>query len=143
VKETDWSATDVVMGVDGKPRRWVYLHYFKEGQPSLNWLDPTFAAQQMIIGDALHAIDVMGAKILRLDANGFLGVERRLDGTAWSESHPLSITGNQLLGGAIRKAGGFSFQELNLTWMTSRQMSQGGADLSYDFITRRPTSTRC
>ena len=136
VKETDWSTTPVVIGVDGKPRRWVYLHYFKEGQPSLNWLDPTFAAQQMIIGDALHAIDVMGAKILRLDANGFLGVERKLDGTAWSESHPLSITGNQLLGGAIRKAGGFSFQELNLTVDDIASMSHGGADLSYDFITR-------
>ncbi|WP_338474949.1 maltose alpha-D-glucosyltransferase [Pseudomonas khavaziana] len=136
VKETDWSATPVVIGVDGKPRRWVYLHYFKEGQPSLNWLDPSFAAQQMIIGDALHAIDVMGAKILRLDANGFLGVERKLDGTAWSESHPLSITGNQLLGGAIRKAGGFSFQELNLTVDDIASMSHGGADLSYDFITR-------
>ncbi|EPM79731.1 glycosidase, partial [Pseudomonas syringae pv. actinidiae ICMP 18804] len=73
VKETDWSATDVVQGVDGKARRWVYLHYFKDGQPSLNWLDPSFAAQQMIIGDALHAIDVMGARVLRLDANGFLG----------------------------------------------------------------------
>ncbi|MDQ3203459.1 MAG: maltose alpha-D-glucosyltransferase, partial [Pseudomonadota bacterium] len=48
VKETDWSTTPVVIGVDGKPRRWVYLHYFKEGQPSLNWLDPSFAAQQMI-----------------------------------------------------------------------------------------------
>ncbi|WP_122315296.1 maltose alpha-D-glucosyltransferase [Pseudomonas cichorii] len=136
VKETDWSATDVVQGVDGKARRWVYLHYFKEGQPSLNWLDPSFAAQQMIIGDALHAIDVMGARVLRLDANGFLGVERKLDGTAWSESHPLSITGNQLLGGAIRKAGGFSFQELNLTIDDIAAMSHGGADLSYDFITR-------
>jgi trehalose synthase len=136
VKETDWSTTPVVIGVDGKPRRWVYLHYFKEGQPSLNWLDPSFAAQQMIIGDALHAVDVMGAKILRLDANGFLGVERKLDGTAWSESHPLSITGNQLLGGAIRKAGGFSFQELNLTIDDIASMSHGGADLSYDFITR-------
>ncbi|EGH04823.1 trehalose synthase [Pseudomonas amygdali pv. aesculi str. 0893_23] len=136
VKETDWSATDVVHGVDGKARRWVYLHYFKDGQPSLNWLDPSFAAQQMIIGDALHAIDVMGARVLRLDANGFLGVERRAEGTAWSESHPLSITGNQLLAGAIRKAGGFSFQELNLTIDDIASMGQGGADLSYDFSTR-------
>ena len=136
VKETDWSATGVVTGVDGKARRWVYLHYFKEGQPSLNWLDPTFAAQQMIIGDALHAIDVNGSRILRLDANGFLGVEKRLEGNAWSESHPLSMVGNQLLGGAIRKAGGFSFQELNLTVDDIAAMSQGGADLSYDFITR-------
>lgn len=136
IKDTDWSATPVVKGVDGKDRRWVYLHYFKEGQPSLNWLDPSFAAQQMIIGDALHAIDVMGARVLRLDANGFLGVERKAEGNAWSESHPLSITGNQLLGGAIRKAGGFSFQELNLTLDDIAAMSHGGADLSYDFITR-------
>lgn len=136
VKETDWSATAPVRGVDGKLRRWVYLHYFKEGQPSLNWLDPTFAAQQLIIGDALHSIDVLGARVLRLDANGFLGVERRAQGNAWSESHPLSVTGNQLLGGMIRKAGGFSFQELNLTLDDIAAMSQGGADLSYDFITR-------
>ena len=136
VKETDWSATGPVRGVDGKMRRWVYLHYFKEGQPSLNWLDPSFAAQQMIIGDALHSIDHMGARGLRLDANGFLGVERRIDGPAWSESHPLSVTGNALLAGMIRKAGGFSFQELNLTVDDIAAMSKGGADLSYDFITR-------
>jgi trehalose synthase len=136
IKDTDWSVTGEITGVDGKVRRWVYLHYFKEGQPSLNWLDPTFAAQQLIIGDALHAIDVAGARVLRLDANGFLGVERRAEGTAWSEGHPLSVTGNQLLAGAIRKAGGFSFQELNLTIDDIAAMSHGGADLSYDFITR-------
>jgi len=136
VKETDWSATPPIEGVDGKIRRWVYLHYFKEGQPSLNWLDPSFAAQQLIIGDALHCLDVMGARGLRLDANGFLGVERRSHENAWSESHPLSIVGNQLLAGTIRKAGGFSFQELNLTVDDIASMSKGGADLSYDFITR-------
>lgn len=136
VKETDWSATDVVVGVDGIARRWVYLHYFKEGQPSLNWLDPTFAAQRMIIGDALHSLDTLGARMLRLDANGFLGVERRPPGPAWSEGHPLSIVGNQLIGGMVRKAGGFSFQELNLTIDDIASMSQGGADLSYDFVTR-------
>ncbi len=137
VKETDWSASGPVTGVDGSVRRWVYLHYFKAGQPSLNWLDPTFSAQQMIIGDALHAIDVLGARGLRLDANGFLGVEIRTGGlAAWSESHPLSLVGNSLLAGAIRKAGGFSFQELNLTVDDIAAMNHGGADLSYDFITR-------
>lgn len=136
IKETDWSATAPVVGVDGVTRRWVYLHYFKEGQPSLNWLDPSFAAQQMIIGDALHSIDQMGARGLRLDANGFLGVEKRAEGPAWSEGHPLSIVGNALLAGMIRKAGGFSFQELNLTVDDIAAMSKGGADLSYDFITR-------
>ena len=24
----------------------MYLHYFKEGQPTLNWLDPSFAAER-------------------------------------------------------------------------------------------------
>jgi trehalose synthase len=136
VKETDWSATDVIVGVDGVARRWVYLHYFKEGQPSLNWLDPSFAAPQMIIGDALHSLDVLGARMLRLDANGFLGVERKAHGPAWSEGHPLSIVGNQLIAGMVRKAGGFTFQELNLTVDDIAAMSHGGADLSYDFITR-------
>jgi trehalose synthase len=136
IKETDWSASDVVVGVDGVARRWVYLHYFKEGQPSLNWLDPSFAAPQMIIGDALHSVDVLGARGLRLDANGFLGVERQPIGPAWSEGHPLSVVGNQLIGGMVRKAGAFSFQELNLTVDDIAAMSRGGADLSYDFITR-------
>ena len=136
MKETDWSATDVIVGVDGVARRWVYLHYFKEGQPSLNWLDPTFAAPQLIIGDALHSLDVLGARMLRLDANGFLGVERRPDGPAWSEGHPLSVVGNQLIAGMVRKAGGFTFQELNLTVDDIAAMSHGGADLSYDFVTR-------
>lgn len=136
IKETDWSATGPVLGADGVERRWVYLHYFKEGQPSLNWLDPSFSAQQMIIGDALHSMDALGAVGLRLDANGFLGVEARAGEKAWSESHPLSLVGNQLLAGMIRKAGGFSFQELNLTVDDIADMSKGGADLSYDFITR-------
>jgi hypothetical protein len=73
VKETDWSATDVVIGVDGLARRWVYLHYFKEGQPTLNWLDPTFAGPRLVLGDALHSLGVLGASMLRLDANGFPG----------------------------------------------------------------------
>ncbi len=136
VKETNWSATDVVTGVDGVDRRWVYLHYFKEGQPSLNWLDPSFAAQRLVIGDALHSLGTLGVGMLRLDANGFLGIEPRADGPAWSEGHPLSINGNQLIAGMVRKAGGFTFQELNLTVDDIAAMSHGGADLSYDFIMR-------
>jgi len=137
VKETDWSATDTVVGVDGKKRRWVYLHYFKEGEPTYNWLDPSFAAPRLVVGDALHSLEVLGDRILRLDANGFLGIEIGQKGErAWSEGHPLSVTANQLLAGLIRKVGGFSFQELNLTLEDIAEMSRGGADLSYDFVTR-------
>ena len=136
IKETDWSATGVITGVDGVARRWVYLHYFKEGQPSLNWLDPSMAAAQLILGDAFHSLDTLGARGLRLDANGFLGIEVNPGGLAWSEGHPLSLVGNQLIAGMVRKLGGFTFQELNLAVDDIASMSRGGADLSYDFITR-------
>jgi trehalose synthase len=135
VKDTDWSATDAVVGIDGKPRRWVYLHYFKDGQPTLDWLDPTFAAQRLVLGDAVHSLRTLGDSMLRLDANGFLGIEPR-GPAAWSEGHPLSLTSNQLIAGLVRRLGGFTFQELNLTFEDLRDMTRGGADLSYDFVTR-------
>ena len=115
IKDTDWSATAPVLGADGVTRRWVYLHYFKEGQPTLNWLDPSFAAPRFVIGDALHSLSVLGASMLRLDANGFLGIEQRPDGPAWSEGHPLSVIANQIIGCMVRKAGDFTFKELTLT----------------------------
>jgi trehalose synthase len=136
VKDSDWSATDVVRGVDGVERRWVYLHYFKQGQPTLNWLDPTLAAERLVIGDAVHEIGVLGDGGIRLDANGLLGIEREASGRVWSEGHPLSVTANQLIGDMVRKLGGFTFQELALPLDDLRVMSAGGPDLSYDFFTR-------
>ena len=137
VKETNWSATAEVAGEDGVVRRWVYLHYFKEGQPSINWLDPTFAGMRLVIGDALHSMGDLGSGGLRLDANGFLGVEKSSEGeAAWSEGHPLSEAANQLIGSMVRKVGGFSFQELNLTVDDIRITAEAGADLSYDFVNR-------
>lgn len=137
VKETNWSVTAPVVGVDGVTRRWVYLHYFKEGQPSVNWLDPTFAGMRLVIGDALHSLGDLGASALRLDANGFLGVEKSAEGLpAWSEGHPLSQAANHIIAGMVRKVGGFTFQELNLTVDDIRDTGAVGADLSYDFINR-------
>lgn len=137
VKDTNWSATRPVKGVDGKVRRWVYLHYFKEGQPSLNWLDPSFSGMKLVIGDALHSLGELGSTGLRLDANGFLGIEKIDDeAAAWSEGHPLSEAANMLIAGTVRKLGGFTFQELNLSMDDIHTMSRSGADLSYDFVNR-------
>ena len=137
VKDTNWSATAPVEGPDGVKRRWVYLHYFKEGQPSINWLDPSFAGMRLVIGDALHSLGDLGSGALRLDANGFLGVEKSSeDSPAWSEGHPLSEAANQLIASMVRKVGGFTFQELNLTIDDIKSSSERGADLSYDFVNR-------
>ena len=138
VKETNWSVTPPVLGTDGVERRWVYLHYFKNGQPSINWLDPSFAGMRLVIGDALHSLTDLGTGGLRLDANGFLGAEKSTseDSTAWSEGHPLSEAANHLIASMVRKLGGFTFQELNLTIDDIREIGEAGADLSYDFINR-------
>ncbi len=137
VKETNWSATREVYDRDGVAHRWVYLHYFKDGQPSINWLDPTFAGMRLVMGDALHSLLDLGSAGLRLDANGFLGVERSgTDSPAWSEGHPLSRAANQIIGSMVRKVGGFTFQELNLAMDDIKSTSDVGPDLSYDFVTR-------
>ncbi|TLY67654.1 MAG: maltose alpha-D-glucosyltransferase, partial [Gammaproteobacteria bacterium] len=136
VKDTDWSATEVVRGADGVQRRWVYLHYFKQGQPTLNWLDPSFAAERLVIGDAVHELAVLGDGMLRLDANGLLGIERDPTGRVWWAGHPLSLTANQLIADMVRKLDGFTFEELALPLDVMREMSRGGPDLSYDFVTR-------
>jgi trehalose synthase len=138
IKDTNWSVTATVTGLDGVDRRWVYLHYFKDGQPSINWLDPTGAGMRLVMGDALHSLHDLGSGALRLDANGFLGVERSADGSApaWSEGHPLSEAANQMIASMVRKLGGFTFQELNLAIDDIKNTSEWGADLSYDFVNR-------
>src|SRR5699024_8275574 len=47
-----------------------------------------------------------------------------------------SVTANQINGSMVRKVGGFTFQELNLTVDAIALTGESGPDLSYDFITR-------
>ena len=79
------------------------------------------------MGDAMHSLIDLGSGGLRLDANGFLGVEKSADegSPAWSEGHPLSEAANHLIGSMVRKVGGFTFQELNLTIDDIRETSRG------------------
>ncbi|MCK4609226.1 MAG: maltose alpha-D-glucosyltransferase [Gammaproteobacteria bacterium] len=136
---TGWDVTGKIEGVDGVVRRWIYLHYFKPGLPTMNWLDPTFAAKRIIAGDIIKSIRVLKNKIVRFDATPFLGIEPNPDPTskiAWSEGHPLSVTSTENLAWFVRKLGGWSFQELNLSLDIIKTFSQYGPDLAYDFITR-------
>lgn len=142
-KITNWSATKKIKGVDGKTRRWVYLHYYNPGQPTLNWLDPTFAADRLIAGDIMESLGVLKNNGLRLDANGYLGVEI-VPGkeTAFSQEHPLSTVATNLISMLTRKLnfaksiGGITYQELHLSLADIKAMLEFGADFSYDFNTR-------
>ena len=142
VKDTNWSATaDGGAGWRGTP---LGLSALLQGRPAFDQLaDPSFAGMRLVIGDALHSPGDLGSGALRLDANGFLGVEKSAeDSPAWSEGHPLSEAANQLIASMVRKVGGFTFQELNLTIDDIQSSAERGADLSYDFINRPPITTR-
>ena len=90
-----WDATGAIPGVDGKVRRWVYLHYFKPGQPTLNWLDPSMAAPRAIAGDVAKTVHDLGARVMRLDAVPFLGIEPGRGGTEFQLSAPALGDGHQ------------------------------------------------
>jgi len=132
-----WSASGEVRGADGKVRRWVYLHYFKQAQPTLNWLDPSFAAQRAVAGDAVTTILQRRTRVVRLDAVPFLGIEPKPGTTETLHfKHPLSVAATNYLTFFIRKLGGWSFQELNIPLVELKEFLRDGPDLSYDFFTR-------
>ena len=156
-KGTGWEATGEVEGCDGVKRRWVFLHYFKPTQPTLNWIDPGFGAAQIVLAQLGRLLldwrqdahpecsPGLGAKMVRLDANPFLGIERKAaspdqDPVAapltQSESHPVSEYATNLLAWHARRLGCFSFQELNMGLKVISRFSRLGPDLSYDFISR-------
>jgi trehalose synthase len=132
-----WDATGLIECADGKTRRWVYLHYFKPGQPALNWLDPTFNGPKIIAGDTVKTINDLGAKVVRLDAVPFLGIEPvKGSPMAWHYQQPLSPLATNYIAFLIRKLGGWSFQELNMSYEDIKAFTKEGPDLSYDFFTR-------
>ena len=135
--KTGWDATPKIVGVDGKERRWVYLHYFKPGQPTLNWISPTFGANRILAGDLIKTCMVLGADGVRIDSNPFPGFEPR-SGTKimWSEAHPLSIAATNYIAWILRRMDKLSFQELNMSIDVIKKFAALGPDLSYDFVTR-------
>jgi len=107
VKDTDWSANGVAASMACSAAGYTCTT-FKQGQPTLNWLDPTFAAERLVIGDAVHELGVLGDGMLRLDANGLSASSATpMDGSGGA-GHPLSLTANQLIADMVRKLGGFT-----------------------------------
>jgi maltose alpha-D-glucosyltransferase/alpha-amylase len=132
-----WAAGGEVVGVDGKTRRWVYLHYFKPGQPTLNWLDPSYAGPRAVAGDVVRNVHDLGARVVRLDAVPFLGIEPDPDKPLTRHyMHPLSVNATNQVAFLTRKLGGWSFHELNVPLAELKRYTKNGPDLSYDFVTR-------
>lgn len=137
VKESNWSVTSEINGIDGISRRWLYLHWFKQGQPSLDWLNPSFAAQQLLAGDIIQHRFELGTKILRLDANSLLGLEKLAgQNELWGPGHPLSELSTKQLAMLMRRVGGYTYEENNAELANIQRAANMGPDLSYDFAMR-------
>lgn len=137
-KYSGWSVTDVIKGWDGRDRRWVYMHFFKDSQPVLNLDHPDCQAVRLVNGQILNEI-WRGATGIRIDAIPF-GVERSegRDPQAEDSYTPSSVRKANQHASLIRQLGGFSFQELMSPLETVRKFTEYGADLTYDFFTRAP-----
>ena len=132
-EEAGWSATSEITGVDGKNRRMVYFHAFKPGQPALNWTSPTMAPFQLICGDILQSLEVLGAGALRLDATPFCGIAVAPK-IRENFGNPISVLVTKFLSMTIRKFGGWSYQELCVPFDQLDVYS--GSDFYYDFFAR-------
>lgn len=132
-----WRALAPIVDVNGDTRRSVYAHVFKPRQPLYNWLDPSFAAQRLNIGDVANHVLNRGVTMLRLDANTFLGLEPQASSSmADIYLTPLAKVATTEIAMATRKLGGFSYQEFAGPLATLRDFAPNGPDLSYDFFTR-------
>jgi trehalose synthase len=132
-----WSATPPIVGVDGQTHRWVFLHVFKPGQPTYNWLDPSYASGRVNFGDLAHNIVDRGVPVIRLDADTFLGLEpQKGNDKASPYLTPLANVSTTNIAMAARKLGGFTYQEFAAPLQTLKQFATNGPDMSYDFFTR-------
>eukprot|EP00771_Trimastix_marina_P001657 gnl/Trimastix_PCT/2742.p1 GENE.gnl/Trimastix_PCT/2742~~gnl/Trimastix_PCT/2742.p1 ORF type:complete len:886 (+),score=265.33 gnl/Trimastix_PCT/2742:321-2660(+) len=125
----------------------IYYSFFKIGQPALKWCSRTEAASVLLKNDLAHTIVQRGCRLIRYDANGFVGLEPHPDAPKpgersdalcllKSEGHPLMYDVNNRLAMYNRSLGAFSFQELNLTLKDIKDTLEYGPDLALDFGTR-------
>lgn len=135
-----WSATPAVVGADGVTRRWVYMHVFKPEEPTLNWTDPSFAAQRAQLGDLGRNIVDRGIQVFRLDADTFLGLEPQPGSSQASVYLTAQATlSTQDIAFGARKLGGFTYHEFAAPLAQLKQFAPNGPDMAYDFFTRAET----
>ena len=93
---------------------------------------------RLVIGDALHSLADLGSGGLRLDANGFLGVEKTRRGQPRLVGGPPAVRGRQPPDRAAWSARSAASPSRSSTSpsTTSAMTGEAGADLSYDFINR-------
>jgi trehalose synthase len=132
---TNWDVTGIIEGVDGKKRRWIYLHYISSNQPTLNWLDPNSSANRLISGDVMQSLNLLDNKILRIDTTPFFGMTSTPQSSCYN-NHIFAKYSSNLISMLARQFNGFTYHDINTSIDEMKDLSSYGTDLSYDFFTK-------
>ena len=126
IKETDWTATDAVVGADGKMLGGSISTTSRKGSPrSTGWIPPSprsgWSREMRSTPWARWVRACCGSMPMASSASRSV----RTTAAPGPRGTLLSVTSNQLIAGLVRKLGGFTFQELNLTLDDIKAMSRG------------------
>ena len=66
LKTSCWEASPLIVGSDGKKRRWVFLRW--NNLPALDWLNPSFLSEKLAGGEVTHALLKLSQSFLIFDA---------------------------------------------------------------------------
>lgn len=68
VKQSNWDATKIILGADGKNRRWIY-HINTSKNPTLNFSSPLFSSFQLSLGKAINQIYNHNFQFIKIDGS--------------------------------------------------------------------------
>lgn len=126
----NWYATDVVQGLDGNGRRFVYLGYGSESRPVLNWNDPSKSARRVISGSLIQEIGMLHAAMTSVSVAPLYGLEPAYPNAATSGFGvgDTAVQAARDIAQEARRYGGWTFLEDNLPLPDLKAATEGGVD---------------
>ena len=141
--ESGWGATSEVRGVDGNMRRWVYRYYGDYKRPVLNWADPSSTARQVLSGNVIRQVGMLGNGLSGYSMAPFIGLERddalSLSGAVAAvqrkNTYSMALSASLDLARQIRSYGGWSWLSDQLPVPVMQMFLESGPDFVMDGVT--------
>lgn len=127
-----WYATDVVQGLDGNGRRFVYLGHGSEARPVLNWNDPSKNARRLVSGSLIQQIGILHAAMTSVSVSPLYGLEPSypnadLSGFGVGDT---AVQAARDIAQEVRRYGGWTFLQDNLPLPNIKAATESGVDFA-------------
>lgn len=70
-----WALSGEIIGMDGRPRRWLYRYHSDPRQPVMLWQDPSGAARRVYSAAIIQQVGLEGIALAGLRIGAFMGLE--------------------------------------------------------------------